>query len=940
MRTSSFIRPLLPILVLCAAMAFVGTSSAQDTPAVRASLSLDTTSHPIVAELPADYQIRAKTPFGTLTYRIDEIASLARLADGSERLTTIYGDTLTASWRLDRILDEANDLRKAAGRAAAQAARAAGLDAPEPPARLEGELLAVAPLEKRTAIPTLDLWQLKTVSGDILHAIPDPEASSLSVTTPAGVVDIPIPMLFLFRTGKFPTQLSILLTDGTTFSAFKPSGSLAGLTPSGVRVRVDWANLSKASPTAVVVPPPPISSHAVTLTLPNGSSLATSLPAGLWPLRAAEATYLLTSSSLLSATPNPDSTVTIRTIYGDVLSGRLLVSPVFSVPEETGKKIAFGAIAGMTLDNAAPAARAPGAYLWRLRSGDLLVATYEPPAVELPVSSVAWRAAESRIQPAALSDKSATSDAPPAAAPAPLPVPDPVTGAWRAPSFALSTGWGQTFDLPAKYLLSAYDLAPADCPPVAAPAAVATPSARATDEILIPGGTFRLGRASPEGPADETPAIALSIPPFYLGATPVTVGQFAAYVADTKAVTDAEADTSTAPAWSRPGFAQSPDDPVVLVSWRDAARYCNWRSKLARLTPAYDIPRNGSPILVPGANGYRLPCEAEWEYAARNLGQDILFPWGDDDSESDAIAHANFFPHQLALDPWPATSPVNAFPPNPLGLRDMAGNVAEWCQDIYQKNAYALAARDPAAFLNPGSELAEITRRVTRGGSWSNSLSFLRTRARAWCVEQRAAHHIGFRIARDAPLPLPAPAADPDAPDPLRPAPFRGSSASISVPFLAQPPDLCGPAALYMIERFFGFRPDFDAIVAAAHLPALKGSIPELLADAARRDGFQAAVLRDIQFTSTLHALLLAGQPLILLLGPDPEAVDGDPRGHFIVLTSHDLATDDITAHSGTTKNRTYAAEQWIPRWNAAGNIAVWIAPAPEDDDDTETPVK
>lgn len=928
MRTSIFSRPLLAILFLCASQIFIGTSAAQNASTLHTSLTLDSMKKAIQADLPADFQLRAKTPFGTLTYRVDEISSLTRLPNGSERLTTIYGDSLVAPWRMDRILDAANDLRKAV-------ARSSGADAEESP-RLEGRLMDFATGAKTAVAPSPDLWRLKTTSGDTLFAIPSPDDSSLSVTTPSGVVDIPFSLLSLFRTGKLSTMFGISLSDGTTFYAFKPRGTLAGLTPAGVRVRIDWENLAEAAPVNAPGKSTHFSAHDVTLTLHDGSSLAASLPAGLWPLRTADATYVLTSSALLSAVPNPDSTVTLRTIYGDVLSGRLLISPVLSATNDDGRKIAFTAVANLTIDNATPAPRAPGAYLWRLRSGDLLVATYAPPAVELPVSSGTWRATASRIRPAAAHADSDRPSAKPATSVTPLPTTDPITGRWRSPSFALTTQWGQDIDLPSKSLLAAYDLAPADCPPVAAPDAIASPSARATDEILIPGGTFRLGRSGADGPADETPAIALSIPPFYLGTTPITVSQFTAFVEATRTVTDAQANSSITPSWLRPGFSQSPDDPVVFVSWRDAARYCNWRSKLARLTPAYDIPRNGNtPLLIPGANGYRLPYEAEWEYAARNLGQDILFPWGDDDSEANAIAKANFFPRQLALDPWPATSPVNAFPPNPLGLRDMAGNVAEWCQDIYQQNAYALAARDPAAFLNPGSELAEITRRVTRGGSWSNSLSFLRTRARAWCIEQRAAHHIGFRIARDAPI------SDSIFPADLRPSSFRGSTDSLSIPFLAQPPDLCGPAALYMIEKFFGSKPDLDALVAAAHLPALKGSIPELLADAARRDGFQAAVLHNLP-TSTLHALLLDKQPLILLLGPDPEATDGDPRGHFIVLTSHDLATDDITAHSGATKNRAYAAEQWLPRWNAAGNVAVLITPATAEEtspDDPNAPV-
>ena len=150
-------------------------------------------------------------------------------------------------------------------------------------------------------------------------------------------------------------------------------------------------------------------------------------------------------------------------------------------------------------------------------------------------------------------------------------------------------------------------------------------------------------------------------------------------------------------------------------------------------------------------------------------------------------------------------------------------------------------------------------------------------------------------------------------------------TAKVSVPFIPQPPDRCGPVALAMVETFYGSAPDLDALVSYVQIPALSGTIPDLLAEAARRDGFTAEILTLTPMQ--IHAVLLAGKPPILLLGPDPDTPD-DPRGHFLVATGYRPETRSIRVHTGTRKNVWIPSESWLPRYQSAGSTALLLAPA------------
>jgi ABC-type bacteriocin/lantibiotic exporter with double-glycine peptidase domain len=145
----------------------------------------------------------------------------------------------------------------------------------------------------------------------------------------------------------------------------------------------------------------------------------------------------------------------------------------------------------------------------------------------------------------------------------------------------------------------------------------------------------------------------------------------------------------------------------------------------------------------------------------------------------------------------------------------------------------------------------------------------------------------------------------------------------LDVPFVAQPPDRCGTAAVEMILRYYGVTPDPAALDRAIHIPALAGSIPALLVEGSRRAGFAADSL--VVAEEEIYRKLAAGSPLVVLLAPAGD----DPRGHFIVATGANPRTGALRVHSGNRANRWWPATSWRSRWEQAGRQIVWIRPEP-----------
>jgi len=183
------------------------------------------------------------------------------------------------------------------------------------------------------------------------------------------------------------------------------------------------------------------------------------------------------------------------------------------------------------------------------------------------------------------------------------------------------------------------------------------------------------------------------------------------------------------------------DHPVKEVTWYGAARYCDWLSLLAGLPRAYEHGGNwacngGDPY---GAQGYRLPTDAEWEYAAQ-WDDERIYPWG---NEAPDCSRANFYYGGFCVG-W--TSPVGNYPDAPatLGLSDMAGNVWEWCNDWRTCNLGTTAVTDP-----PGP--ASGTYRVPRGGSWydcGGGELCVRCASRGYGTPGDSGSDRGFRSAR------------------------------------------------------------------------------------------------------------------------------------------------------------------------------------------------
>jgi formylglycine-generating enzyme required for sulfatase activity len=256
----------------------------------------------------------------------------------------------------------------------------------------------------------------------------------------------------------------------------------------------------------------------------------------------------------------------------------------------------------------------------------------------------------------------------------------------------------------------------------------------APEMVVIPNGQFVMGSpAGEEGRADdEDPQHPVAIrAPFALGRFAVTLAEFGAFVEATGRTMPDEMYTFENDKWEirnnrsfrDPGFAQTPGHPVIGANWDDAAAYCQWLS---------------------GTTGkeYRLPSEAEWEYACR-AATSTPFWWGSSISADDANYNGNYTYSGGQTGQYrKATMPVESFKPNPWGLYQMHGNVWEWCADNWHEN-YRDAPEDASVWQG-----GDDRRRVLRGGCWYSYPQYLRSAWRVWYNNEFRFDGIGFRVAR------------------------------------------------------------------------------------------------------------------------------------------------------------------------------------------------
>jgi len=303
------------------------------------------------------------------------------------------------------------------------------------------------------------------------------------------------------------------------------------------------------------------------------------------------------------------------------------------------------------------------------------------------------------------------------------------------------------------------------------------------DMVIIPAGTFRMGNSTNtvEGSNEELPVHTVTLNSFAMGKYDITNEQYCAFlnfalekgwivVSNGQVHTTAPGpsfpycDTASVSvptsqiAYSGGQFSvrtkvgrDMSKDPMVQVSWYGAAAYCNWRSQQEGKEPCYNLSTWACDFTK---KGYRLPTEAEWEYAARGKLSGKRFPWGDTITHSLAnYSSSSSYSYDTSLTrgyhpTWndgiiPYTSPVGSFSPNDYGLYDMAGNISGWCNDWYSLTYYSSSPQSNPPGPTTGSA------RVLRGGSWYTQAYACRVSVRIGHTPDARTYRSGFRLVLD-----------------------------------------------------------------------------------------------------------------------------------------------------------------------------------------------
>jgi formylglycine-generating enzyme required for sulfatase activity len=249
-----------------------------------------------------------------------------------------------------------------------------------------------------------------------------------------------------------------------------------------------------------------------------------------------------------------------------------------------------------------------------------------------------------------------------------------------------------------------------------------------SDMVLIDGGKFLM--SDPDRGVRIKPTHQVKLDRFFIGKYPVTFAEYDTYCEDSGQ--KKPSDNS----WGRDSR------PVIIISWWDAIKYCNWRSNQEGWSVAYNsqgllLDANGAVTSdITQVQGYRLPTEAEWEYAARGGQKSQGYGY----SGSNSLEEVGWYTSNSGI----TTQPVGEKKGNELGLYDMSGNVWEWCYDL-------LAVSEERNIINPiGAVNGDC--RAFRGGSYTTLRSSCRVAQRGLCPPENSHSDLGFRLVRSAPV--------------------------------------------------------------------------------------------------------------------------------------------------------------------------------------------
>lgn len=243
-----------------------------------------------------------------------------------------------------------------------------------------------------------------------------------------------------------------------------------------------------------------------------------------------------------------------------------------------------------------------------------------------------------------------------------------------------------------------------------------------SEMILVEGGTFKMGNDE-SSYFDEYPDHYVTVNGFYISKYEVTIEEYTGFCRT------AGLDLP----------AGDPKMPITNVSWEEAIMYCNWLSRFNRLDKCYRIIRDEKNTSFQvkfdrTANGYRLPTEAEWEYAARGGIHKRNLAFSGSNQADDVAWYANTS-KMLHI--------VGEKKPNDLGIYDMTGNAQEWCFDVYLEKYYENSPKE-----NPANETGGVER-VNRGGSFNSYEESLRISKRFYNLPDHRDETLGFRVVRN-----------------------------------------------------------------------------------------------------------------------------------------------------------------------------------------------